>query len=473
MSIQTNEIESWLADHRDEMVEELKRWVSIPSVSRADLAADRAPYGPDCRKMLDYALQRGKDYGFKTVDNQGYCGDIILGDAEDEFGFVCHLDVVPEGDGWIFEPYKPVEKDGFLIGRGVGDNKGSAILSLFVLRFFQEKKIPLKKSLRLMLGCAEETGMADFKTYFGELGGHAPSLSIVADCMFPVCYAQKGGIDGTIHIPAGKNIVSFEAGLVRNSIPDTARLVLSGVDVKAAKDLLSGYADIEVSTVSEGVEIIGHGKAGHAAFPENSRNAIVLVAQAVSESGIGQFADITGLDKVAAYFGSYYGAGLGIDFSDEATGKLTLNIGVIQKKESELQGLIDIRYPVSYTGVQIVEIIKEKLTDGAALTDVEIASPYYADPNSNEVKALTEIYQEISGDTRAPFSMGGGTYSRVVPNAITYGPGFPVKRKASFLPEGHGGAHGRDEALYIEDWLKAFKIYVLTVERLAGEKAGE
>lgn len=469
MSIQTNEIEAWLAEHREEMIEELKRWVSIPSVSRADLAAEGAPYGPDCRRMLDYALQRGRDYGFKTVDNQGYCGDIILGEEEGEFGFVCHLDVVPEGDGWIFEPYNPVEKDGFLIGRGVGDNKGSAILSLFVLRFFQEKKIPLKKSLRLMLGCAEETGMDDFKTYFGKLGGHAPELSIVADCMFPVCYAQKGGIDGTIHIPAGKNIVSFEAGLVRNSIPDTARLVISGVKIEVVQRLLDGYPDIEVSAVPEGVEIVGHGKAGHAAFPENSKNAIVLVARAVTESGLNRYTDLAGVDKIAEYFESYYGAGFGIDVADEASGKLTLNIGVIRVDNNELQGLIDIRVPVSYQGTQIVERILMKLQEDEKLTDIEIAASYYVDPKSEEVKALTEIYQEISGDTRPPFSMGGGTYSRVVPNAITYGPGFPTRRKADFLPEGHGSAHGRDEVLFIEDWLKAFKIYVLTVERLAGK----
>ena len=468
MSITEKEIEDWLKEHRDEMVEELKNWVSIPSVSRADRKEEGAPYGPDCKKMLDYSLKRGSDFGFRTVNNDGYCGDIFYGDAKDELGFVCHLDVVPEGDGWIFAPYQPVEKDGYLIGRGVGDNKGSAVLALNVLRFFKEKQIPLKKTLRLMLGCAEETGMDDYKIYFEKLNGYAPELSIVADGMFPVCYAQKGGINASIHIPAGEDIVSFEAGLVRNSIPDYAKLVMKGLDVNTVSEKLAGYEGIEVTEEVNGIGIIGHGKAGHAAFPENSRNAIVLVAKAVRESGLTKAADLNGIEKLEKYFESFYGEGLDIELEDEASGKLTLNIGVIQLAGCELTGLIDIRYPVSFQGEDIVEKIHLKLDEGSRLENVEISAPFYVDPESDSVKALMEIYQSVTGNTQKPFSMGGGTYSRVVPNAITFGPGLPVRRKADYLPDGHGGAHGPDEALFIEDWLKAFRIYVLSVERLAG-----
>lgn len=214
-----------------------------------------------------------------------------------------------------------------------------------------------------------------------------------------------------------------------------------------------------------------NGKAGHAAFPENSRNAIVLVAKAVSESGLTKLTDLNGIEKLEKYFESFYGAGLDIELEDEASGKLTLNIGVIQLAGRELTGLIDIRHPVSFQGEDIVEKIHLKLDEGSRLENVEISAPFYVDPKSDNVKALMEIYRSVTGNAQKPFSMGGGTYSRVVPNAITFGPGLPVRRKADYLPDGHGGAHGPDEALYIEDWLKAFRIYVLSVERLAGERS--
>ena len=63
--------DQWIADHKQEMVEELKKWVSHPSVSRADLAALGAPFGPDCRKMLDLALERCR---FSEVVVSDTCG---------------------------------------------------------------------------------------------------------------------------------------------------------------------------------------------------------------------------------------------------------------------------------------------------------------------------------------------------------------------------------------------------------------
>ena len=60
--------------------------------------------------------------------------------------------------------------------------------------------------------------------------------------------------------------------------------------------------------------------------------------------------------------------------------------------------------------------------------------------------------------------MGGGTYSRVLPEGITFGPGFPNIKKhgADFLPDGHGGLHGTDKALHIPSLLEAIKIYPMT-----------
>ena len=66
--IDEKQIDRWIRDHREEMVRELKAWVSHPSVSRADLAQPGAPYGPACREMLDFALERASSCGFETED---------------------------------------------------------------------------------------------------------------------------------------------------------------------------------------------------------------------------------------------------------------------------------------------------------------------------------------------------------------------------------------------------------------------
>ena len=150
--------EAWIDAHKDEFISEIQGLVRIPSVSRADLAQPGAPFGPDCRKVLDYALERGRFYGFDTVDHDGYAGAVCLGgtDAENSIGMIAHLDVVPVGDGLIYPPFDAVylpEYDA-IVGRGTDDNKGPAVLGLFAMRFTTSDKygsiqISVRSSLKI------------------------------------------------------------------------------------------------------------------------------------------------------------------------------------------------------------------------------------------------------------------------------------------------------------------------------------
>ncbi len=96
---------AWLDAHVEEMIADLQAFTRIRSVSRADLARPGAPFGPECREMLDFALNRAREMGFDTEDHDGYCGSAISGDGKDALGIVAHIDVVPEGEQWIYPPY--------------------------------------------------------------------------------------------------------------------------------------------------------------------------------------------------------------------------------------------------------------------------------------------------------------------------------------------------------------------------------
>ena len=137
--------DAWLDSHAEEMASELQGFARIRSVSRDDLAAPGAPFGPECRTMLDYALKRARDMGFETEDHDGYCGSVILGDKNNAIGIFAHLDVVPEGDSWLYPPYEATRVGDFLIGRGVSDNKSAAVMGLFVMRMFRELGVELRQ----------------------------------------------------------------------------------------------------------------------------------------------------------------------------------------------------------------------------------------------------------------------------------------------------------------------------------------
>ena len=58
--------------------------------------------------------------------------------------------------------------------------------------------------------------------------------------------------------------------------------------------------------------------------------------------------------------------------------------------------------------------------------------------------------------------MGGGTYARDFPNAVSFGPEHPERPAPDFA----GPIHGVDEAASIADLLEALKIYIVTLMRL-------
>ena len=469
MKINEQEIKEWIAVHRDAMVSELMDWVRIPSVSRADLCdtEKKAPYGPECRRMLDYALARLTAEGFRTEDNDGYCGSAWYGDASDELGFVAPLDVVPEGYGWIYAPYEPVEKDGFIIGRGCDDNKSSGVIGLFLMKYLKEHQIKMKKSFRLMMGCAEETGMADFRHYLAS-GGQAPEFSIIADGGFPVCFAQKGGWNMDISIPAGKDILDFTAGNVRNAIPDRAEILLHA-DPEEITEALKPYENLEVSSADGVTRILAHGKGGHAAHPEGSDNAVVILAKALVSSGLSDCLDLGGIPFIANTFRSPYGEGMGFQCEDEISGCLTSNIGVVRFDSGRIRALLDIRYPVSAPIHEMTDAFRGYLSEcGVSVDQLNIEKPFYIDPETPIVQAFQKIYKDVTGDDAAPYSMGGGTYSRVIPNGITFGGGLNAPAP-DFLPEGHGSCHGPDEVKHIDTWLKAFEIYLKCVLELCAQ----
>ncbi|MBR6220210.1 MAG: dipeptidase, partial [Clostridia bacterium] len=89
--------------YRDELIENIRKWIAIPSVQGAP-AGENAPFGKEVRRMLDTALEDGARFGFAVRDVDGYAGDISYGEGDQTMGMLAHLDVVPIGDGWKHDP---------------------------------------------------------------------------------------------------------------------------------------------------------------------------------------------------------------------------------------------------------------------------------------------------------------------------------------------------------------------------------
>ena len=460
-------IKRWAHENLELVVSDLQDFARIPSVSRADLSAPGAPFGPDVKQMLDFAITRAEAYGFQTEDHEGYCVSAWLGDLKNALGIFGHLDVVPVGEGWLYPPFGATRVGDFLIGRGVHDNKLACAVGLGLLRMFRELELPLRHGIRLVMGGAEETGMRDM-AYFAKTQA-MPTASIVPDSAFPANYAQKGMLMATLSMDAnGGGLLELTGGAVENMVPPTARAVLS-CPVGAARAALSGAVGVEVNGANGRTEIIARGMAAHAARPWYGVSAIHRLSNALAMSGLVSGASLRAMRSVARLSGDMYGEATGIAREDVETGKTTQVVGLISLSEGCVRLTVDCRLSIA------TDLIKCRAAftgyaakEGFAVEALTVKKPFYMPKDDPRIRALQAVYREITGRDDAAYTTGGGTYSRELENAVTFGPGFPDSPRPDFLPEGHGRAHEPDEAQSIPEIETTMVLYAAALLALDG-----
>lgn len=82
--------------------------------------------------------------------------------AKRPFILMCHTDVVPaDPSEWSTPPFDPVEKDGYLYGRGSADIKSMCAAELMILIDLKRHKIPMERDLIFFAQADEESGGPD------------------------------------------------------------------------------------------------------------------------------------------------------------------------------------------------------------------------------------------------------------------------------------------------------------------------
>ena len=353
--------EKWISEHKERLVEDISRLVRIRSISDQAHGTEDAPYGEGCKKALEEALAIGREHGFQTTIYDNRVGAMWFNEGkwEDTIGFWGHLDVVPEGEDWDNQPYKPVYRDGYLIGRGSGDNKGPTMAVMYVIECLRDLGVKLRHPLRLFLGCDEEKGMSDLEYYREHYP--CPGLSMVADCSFPVCYGEKGIIEAKLlsRDKVTGAIESFSGGVASNMVPDRANALLNpaffqegGLDKILA---LGEKGEFTVSRSGEKITVEARGVSKHTAFPEGGINAIQLLAAALAESGALPESDSNALKFICQVNQDFKGTGVNIVYSDDVSGALTCVGSIAGLTDGRLTQLINIRYSITADSQKLIQ----------------------------------------------------------------------------------------------------------------------
>ena len=116
------------------------------------------------------------------------------------------------------------------------------------------------------------------------------------------------------------------------------------------------------------------------------------------------------------------------------------------------------------------EKIAEGLSRVAEANGFEIAGiqrgtdPYLLDKNWDVITELNKIANEQCGTDSAPYTVGGGTYAHVLPNALVFGMNGCLPPD-DFAP-GFGSAHGKDESVSLDRLQRGMRIYARTLLKL-------
>ena len=447
-------IDEYFTSNADAIFDDLAKLVAIKSVRGEP--EEGAPYGRGPREALDCMLAISERDGFKPVNCGDQMGYESCGEGEKYITAVAHLDVVPAGSGWNTDPFTMTEREGFVLGRGVADDKGGAVLSHYALKFLRDNDIPLRYETRVLYGTNEETGMADIEFY--KKHHPEPALAIAPDTIFPGVFAEKGVSGGFIY--SGKileNIVDFTGGEVINQIAGKAEAT-----VRFSGELVSTEA-VKVEKLEDGLwKLTSFGKAKHSCLPQRSVNAIGVMAKYLLENGAVSENEERYLRAILPLLTEIHGESFGLNLRDDVFPGSTTIVGTIIRTENgELAQSYRCYYVSGLSGQKVEEAVKKGVGDYRV--EMTVDTPIFNSGRDNPALILCrDIYRSYVDDPNEPIGASGGTYARHFKNAFAFG---PLKDKPGY-PEFVGDIHSLNEGIPKEQLLMAGKIYTAALIEL-------
>ncbi len=387
------------------------------------------PFGEENAKCLDFFLSLAEFMGFKTKNYDNYIGEAIWGEGKD-FAVLAHIDVVPAGSGWTHDPFGgEIDNQRKRIwGRGTMDDKGPAMIALYAMHALKEEGFKPARTIKLILGCNEETGWKCIEHY--NKVATMPEEGISPDADFPVIYAEKGILQ--LEFAFGAESSAFK-NLKGGNRPN---MVCDYCEAEAAADA----EKLKIMGLeSDGCKVVSRGKSAHGSTPDKGVNAI---------------------PKLLAYLGlkdmerMLFEEKMGLDGLKDETGPLTFSPNVIRQEGDKIFVTCDIRYPATMKKEDVLAIVGRQGVPYSVLHD---QAPLYNDRDGKLIQTLLGVYNEVTGKNAQPIAIGGGTYARA------------LKVGAAFGPEEEGEEstiHQPDEYITFEKIEKCFKIYKLALKKL-------
>lgn len=430
------------ATYRSELIDTLGKMVSFNTVADKAVPFERNPQHLGFKQYLKAEAERlGLDY-----TDHGYVMVIGLGSGSERVGIVTHGDIQPvDPSKWKKSPFEldKTSEAGRLIGRGTEDDKGPIATAMYAMKAIKDRKLALSKRLELYVYMAEESDWgpltAFLKTY------QAPQVNITLDAEYPVVTAEKGygsiGVTVPAQPPAAADTASLSAfggGFFGSQIPEDANATIDNAtpELEARiRQRASAQGGMRYTFTRQGAQLLvkAQGLAAHSSKPEDGVNAIAMLADALAvqawpNTTAGAMVHLLNDLIGTGLYGDKFGA---IAYRDKFMGPMTVAPTVIKQGEGGISLHVNLRRPQGKTTEQLTREVHAALdrwqAQRVALADVkvEIGEPWLQ-KSAPQVPTLLSVFSYYTGiKNPRPVSIGGGTNSRLFPNAVSFGPAMP------------------------------------------------
>ncbi|MGA9524359.1 MAG: Sapep family Mn(2+)-dependent dipeptidase [Myxococcaceae bacterium] len=449
---------------RDEVIALTTRLVSFRTVS----SEAPAPANPHIQEMGRFLRAWAKSHGmgFRAV-NDGDVFELAWGapGGEARLGLVFHGDVVPAPrHEWSRDPFQAEVVDGKLYGRGVEDDKGPLASALVSLAMANAIGLQPQGRVLVIVGNGEESNWSGMRLYAEQ----APKMThiVSVDSSFPLVAAQSGFVAWTLEADVGEEVRGKTPGLVATGVkggefltqvPGQATLTLSprGLTSGEAEARIHGaIAELTKSRPQLRVELTrrdgqllltAHGRAVHSSGAEEGHNALwdlsALAAQLpLRENGISAM-----LGVIARRFdGDHYGKKLGLAYEDPFMGPLLVAPTVLRVDGDKVRLLVNMRRPMGRdnaafrasldrAAAAIAEETGGRVKEGGGRS---VGDPHAADTSGPLATTLLDIYGQVRGvENPKAIAIRGGTYARLFPRAVDFGPNLPGEPYTGHAPD--------------------------------------
>jgi acetylornithine deacetylase/succinyl-diaminopimelate desuccinylase-like protein len=203
----------------------------------------------------------------------------------------------------------------------------------------------------------------------------------------------------------------------------------------------------EVRVVDGLVVLTTHGRAVHSSGADGGHNALWDLAAIAARLPIGDGPIAQMLRAVARDFdGDHHGRKLGLFHEDALMGPLLVAPTVLRTQDGAVTLQVNLRRPQGRTteefNASLTAAAKRLREASGGVVDEVTASRYVGEPHVAEVEGplvqtLLDVYREHRRETGEvkPRSVRGGTYARLFPGAVDFGPHLPGEPYAGHAPD--------------------------------------